>query len=949
MKSIKPYSLAEEESVRKFWEEHGIPLKSRTQNKGKKKFYLMDGPPYASGHIHMGTALNKVLKDIVMRSRRMQGFDVRDQPGYDTHGLPIENKVETKLGFKNKKQIEEFGVEKFVNECKGFATEFIDVMNAEFYDLGIWMDWKNPYLTLENKYIEGLWWTFKRAYEKNLLYLGKYSVHVCPRCETAVAYNEIEYVKQTDDAVYVKFPIVGEKNKFLVIWTTTPWTLPGNAGVMVGPDFDYVEAKVGDSVFIVAKVLAEKLFKSMNVEFKIVKELKGKALVGLKYVNPLSKHLSLGDQTKNAYRVIPSEKFVNLSEGSGLVHCAPGHGKEDFEEGTKNNLPVISSVELNGVFNSLAGKYVGKKVRETNREIINDLKTENAIAFSEKYKHDYPVCWRCKTPLLMIASPQWFFAITGIRNRLKELNEEVNWVPSYGKARFGNWLDSLGDWPVSRQRYWGTPLPIWVCNKCDDKKVVGSLAELQKLTKVDKDINLHKPWIDKVVIKCKCGGEMKRVPEVLDVWFDSGSSSWSSLNYPENKKLFEEFWPADINLEGKDQIRGWWNSELILSVISFDKKPFNTIVMHGLVLDVNKNKMSKSLGNIITPKEAIEKQNRDYLRHFLALESRGEDFSFDWNAFKDIHRFYSTFYNVISFLYTYSSEKDLSQAKAPLLEVEDKWILSKLESLESACLENYGNYNFSKILSLAETFLLEEVSRTYIQIVRDRFDEGKGSGVSFALREIVFSLLKLLAPIAPHICEHFYLQVKTSAMPASVHLLNLEKKSVYVNPSLEDEVALAKEVSQVALSLREEAKLRRRWPLKKIVVKTKTKKQLSNSLGIIGSLSNVKEVVESLDVPRGDFVQKEIGENIVYLEISVDNALQDEWELMELRRLIQDKRKQAGLVQGQMARLLIDCDDAQFLSKFGKEIEKQTGTVLVKSKGKLDKLLNKSFFVEIEK
>ncbi len=957
MKTIIPYSLEAEKKVREFWEKNKIPLKVRSQNKGKKKFYFMDGPPYASGHIHMGTALNKTLKDIAMRSKRMQGFDVADQPGYDTHGLPIENKVESKLGFKNKKQIEEYGVEKFVNECKAFATEFIDVMNEEFYDLGVWMDWDKPYLTLDNQYIEGLWWTFKRAFDQGLLYLGKYSVHVCPRCETAVAYNEIEYVKQTDDSVYIKFPVLGEKNKFLVIWTTTPWTLPGNAGVMVNPVFDYVELKAKNETWIVAKELAGKISGLVKEDLKVVKEFKGKKLEGMKYSNPLSNHLALG-KLDNAYRVIMSDKYVTLTEGTGLVHTAPGHGKEDFEEGTKAGLPVISAVELNGVFNKLGGKYAGKKVRDTNPEIIKDLEALGALVLLEKYKHDYPVCWRCKTPLLMIASPQWFFAITGMREKLKQLNEEVTWVPYYGKSRFANWLDSLGDWPVSRQRYWGTPLPIWICNKCEKQTVVGSLKELQSLSGVKGHIDLHKPWIDRVTFKCSCGGESRRVPEVLDVWFDSGTSSWSSLGYPERKDLFEKFWPADLNIEGKDQIRGWWNSQLITSTISFGKKPFNTIVMHGLVLDVNKNKMSKSLGNIITPKEAIEKQNRDYLRHFLAFESRGEDFSFDWNAFKDIHRFYNTFFNVTNFLYgsienvsVFGEQRAVFPKRVPVsFEPEDKWLLSRLNSVIEECVQNYNEYNFSKILSILDNFLLEEVSRTYIQIIRGRVGTPNERGVAFALREVVFSMLGLLSPIAPHLSEHFFQQVKEKNMPESVHLMLLpQAKKQYVDKALEKEIAGAKEIAQATLNLREELKLRRRWPLRKLVVKTKTGKEFSHALGIIGSLSNIQKVEETASEHSGNFAKKESEAFVLFLDNNADSALRGEWELMELRRLIQDQRKQAGLRQGEKARLLLGSSDWAFVEKFKKEIESETNSSIKKSDGKLELLLERSFYVKIEK
>jgi len=564
MQKLEEYNLAKEEQIRSLWKEGKIAEKARALNKDGKGFFMMDGPPYASGHIHMGTALNKIVKDITIRRKRMQGFSVLDRPGYDTHGLPIENKVEKELGFKSKSDIEKFGVENFINKCRGFATEYIDIMNGEFDNLGVWMDWNNPFLTLSNDYIEAIWWTFKKADEKGLLYKGKYPIHACTHCETAVAYNEIEYVKQKDTSVYVKFAIKNDaaakkagfgENSFLVIWTTTPWTLPSNMGVMVHPKFEYVEVKVGDENWVVAKERLEPLMELIDAGFTIKREGKpfpGKNLENLGYENPLSKNLKiewkisdylqyplisavtgvvgkvapLPSLQEMAYKVILSDRYVNVDDGTGLVHCAPGCGKEDYDAGNKfPGLPIMSVVGLNGNLGPAAGKYAGKRARVVDAEIIDDLKEMNALVAEQKFDHDYPVCWRCKTPLLMISTPQWFFKVTAIRERMLELNETVGWHPPWGKERFRNWLENLGDWPVSRQRYWGSPLPIWICNGgCGNQVVVGSAKELkEKSGQTLKD--LHKPWVDDVKWKCDCGGQFTRVPEVLDVWFDSGVTS----------------------------------------------------------------------------------------------------------------------------------------------------------------------------------------------------------------------------------------------------------------------------------------------------------------------------------------------------------------------------------------------------------------------------------------
>src|SRR3989344_1701991 len=412
-KLVEPFNLKKEEEIKEFWKKYKIAHKVRQQSAGqKKKYYFMDGPPYATGHIHLGTALNKISKDVAMRYKRMKGFHVFDRPGYDTHGVPIENKVEQQHGFKNKKDIEAYGVKKFVEECRTYATQFIDVMNSEFNDLGVWMDWQNPYLTLSDEYIEAIWWTFKKADEKELLYLGSYPVHVCPRCATAFAYNEIEYGKQKDNSVFVKFRVKGSTNKFLIIWTTTPWTLPGNTGVMVHPKFEYAEVQLSNGeIWILAKELVQGLMDAIEAGFSIKRVFSGRELEGMQYENPLAKHLKL-PKLENAYRVIMSERYVNLDAGTGLVHTAPGHGKEDFEAGSKAGLPSLSPVKLDGLMTEEAGKYAGKRARVVDKEIIEDLREDGALIYQHPYTHDYPLCWRCKTPLLMISVPQWLFKIS---------------------------------------------------------------------------------------------------------------------------------------------------------------------------------------------------------------------------------------------------------------------------------------------------------------------------------------------------------------------------------------------------------------------------------------------------------------------------------------------------------------------------------------------------------
>ncbi|RLG12618.1 hypothetical protein DRN73_02045 [Candidatus Pacearchaeota archaeon] len=467
-----------EKEILEFWKKKKIYEKSKKKNSKGKKFYMMDGPPYATGNIHMGTALNKILKDVTMRSQRLQGKNVFDRPGYDTHGVPIEIQIEKEIGSKSKKDIEKYGVKKFIEKCKKFATQYIGVMNSEFENLGVWMDFSNPYLTLDKEYIEKIWETFKYADKKNLLYLGKYPVHVCPRCETVVAFNEIEYGKQEDTSIFVKFRLKNEKNTYLIIWTTTPWTLPGNTGVMANPNFVYQKIKLSNGEhWIMAKKLIPEIMGKLEIGYTPEKEFLGKEMNEWQYEMPLEKYINI--KLKKLRKVVLSSRYVNLEEGTGLVHSAPGHGKEDFEVGKKTGLDIVSPVDIKGILTKEAGKYAGGKAREIDKEIINDLKKENMLVYEMKYTHDYPLCWRCHTPLLMISIPQWFLKISEIQKKILKENEKINWIPNYMKLRMKAWLEGISDWPVSRDRYWGTPLPIWVCNKCNKKIVIGSVKELE--------------------------------------------------------------------------------------------------------------------------------------------------------------------------------------------------------------------------------------------------------------------------------------------------------------------------------------------------------------------------------------------------------------------------------------------------------------------------------------
>jgi isoleucyl-tRNA synthetase len=885
-----------ERATLEFWKNKNIYEKSVKNNFKGDKFYMMDGPPYATGHIHMGTALNKISKDIVMRSHRMQGHNVFDRPGYDTHGVPIEFQIEKEIGSKSKQDIEKYGVKKFIDKCKEFATKYIDFMNSEFENLGVWMNFKEPYLTLSDEYIETIWDTFKEADRKNLLYLGKYPIHICPRCETAVAYNEIEYSKQEDTSIFVKFKLNEKENTYLIIFTTTPWTLPANTGIMVHPDFIYqkIEMSNGEK-WIIAKELVPKIMAQLEMGYTVKEEFKGKEMKDWKYTSPLSKNIDL--KVKNAYKVVLSGRYVTVEEGTGLVHCAPGHGKEDYEVGKENNLDMPSPVDINGNLTKEAGKYSGKRARVVDSEIIEDLEKENALVYKVAYNHDYPLCWRCKTPLLMISQPQWFLKISEIQKKILKDNEETTWIPSWMKTRMKAWLEGVSDWPISRKRYWGTPLPIWICDKCNKKLVIGSIDELRKLSKVKK-IELHKPEIDKIEIKCECGNNMKRVSEVLDVWFDSGVSSWAALGYLKDKKKFNKFWPADLNLEGKDQIRGWWNSEFILSEIKFGKKPFDSISVHGMVLDLGKKKMSKSLGNIIAPSEIIEKYGRDFLRYYFARISKGEDFSFDEKEFSEIQNIFRVLVNVNTFI------NQVETGKTNIHE-EDKWILSRFDFTVNEITKCYNEYKLPEAIELFEKFLVNDLSKTYIKMIRDRSDE-----VYEGLNEIRIGLSKLISPVIPFETEKIWqeLRDKKIVKEESVHLSEFPtlKKISRINPKLEEKFAVALKIIELGLFERDKVQVGLKWPLAKATVNTELKidKDLEE---IIKNQLNVK----NLEIKKS----KEL---TIVLDTKITPELEAEGYAREISRKIQAARKNAGLFKIDKIKLGLEIDE-----DFRKIIENQ--------------------------
>ncbi len=905
---------AVEGRISKFWSDNKILEKTLKHRHGKKKFYFLDGPPYATGEIHIGTALNKILKDYYLRFFRMVGYDIWSQPGYDTHGIPIEIKVEKLLGFKNKQDIEKFGVANFIEECRKFSTQYIDVMNKQFLDLGVFMDWKNPYLTLNNDYIEGAWHTFKVAYNKELLFKGSYPVHVCPRCVTVVAYNEIEYEKVTEESVYVKFPILGKEKEYFLIWTTTPWTLPSNTGIMVNPKFDYAKVKVGDEHLIIAKELVKTVMEKNKVKnFKVLEHFSGKKLKDMKYSHPLREILPL--QKRIMGKVVLSEQFVTLEDGTGLVHTAPGHGKEDYKVGKENDLAIVSPLNLNGTFTEDAGFLKGMYAKDADPIIVEKLKEKSAIFGKVKITHDYPKCWRCNTSLLLINVPQWFFKVSELRNSLIKENKKIKWVPDWAGKRFENWLESLDDWPISRQRYWGIPLPIWVCDKCNHVKVIESADELPEKNLKD----LHRPFIDKVSWPCnKCGkGIMKRIPDILDVWFDSGVASWASLGYPKNKTLFEEMKPVKFVLEGPDQIRGWWNSCMITSLITFGEKPFESVLYHGFILDAHGQKLSKSLGNIVAPQNVIEKYGRDILRFYFLKSDSSMDFRFNWDELKDAMKFFTVYYNSMVFFETYCKPERLENLK-----IEDKWIISRLNNLIEFCKENNSKYLGHKSLEAVEKFVLEDLSRFYIKIIRDRTwpaYEGKDKRAAFAtLYYVLENLNKLLAPAIPFLTEDFYQRLFKKH--ESIHLEDYPQEDKrLIDKKLEEDMENVKKIVELSSAIRHEKGMKQRYVLDNLYVSGF--KDLKDFEEISKLMANVKNILEKQ--VKG---MKKIDSIKVLLETKVSEKTKEEWLIRELIRAVQDKRKEMKLEVKD--KIILRLPNIKEFKGWEKTIKEDTGSMI---------------------
>lgn len=823
---------AVEKEISKFWNKNKIYNKA--QNKKGESFYFLDGPPYTSGKVHIGTAWNKVLKDTILRYKRMKGFDVWDRAGYDMHGFPISLKVRAKLGLKNADDIKKYGIGKFVNECKKFATDNMHSMTKDFEKMGVWMDFKNAYYPLTKEFIEGEWWLVKQAEKNKRLYKGEKAMHWCYDCTTSLSKHELEYELVTDKSIFMKLKVKNTDNEYLVIWTTTPWTIPFNMAIMANPELEYVKAEVDGEIWIVAQMLANVFISSVcNKKFKILETFKGDKLEGVEYIHPLADDLSiykdLKKESKKVHTVVMSKEYVDVSAGSGLVHCAPGCGPEDYEVGRKEGIPPFNNLTRKGEFPKEMGKFAGWKAKIDDDKFIKALEDKGSILATTNVEHDYAHCWRCKNPVIYRTTNQWFFKIEDLKEKMLALHKKTTWVPYSAFNAFSSWIENLRDNGITRQMYWGTPVPIWECNKCEDYEVMGSVAELKK--KAGEPEDLHIPWIDKLSWKCKCGGTKKRIPDVLDVWIDAGTTSWSCLNFPASSKEFKKRFPADLILEGKDQIRGWFNLLLVASMISMNKHSFKSVYMHGFIQDSQGRKMSKSLGNVISPYEIMDKFGADTLRYYTVTAARpGIDMNYNFEDTEVKNRNLFVFWNIHHLLLDIAKAIDKKPEKIEYrkLSVEDKYILSRLHSTIKETTKQYDNYLLNEAPETVEAFLLE-LSRNYIQLVREKSVSGSDQerqNVLNVMFECYSKAITLLAPIVPYISDKIFLNLKEELKldGESVHLLGwpvYDEKMI--NKSLEENFDIAWKTIGAALACRDQASVGVRWPLSEIIVDTSSK------------------------------------------------------------------------------------------------------------------------------
>ena len=845
-----------EHEILNFWREHKIFEKSIDLRDGAPIFTFYDGPPTANGLPHIGHVITRAVKDLLPRYKTMKGYHVLRKAGWDTHGLPVELEVEKLLGISGKPEIESYGIEPFIQKCKESVWKYEGLWREMSERVGYWADMENPYVTYSNDFIESVWWALSEIYKQNLIYKSYRVVPYCPRCGTPLSSHEVAqgYKDVTEDSAYVSFKVAGTDNEYLMAWTTTPWTLPSNVGLCVNAKEEYAKVAQGDKVYILAKELVKDV---MGEDYEILSTCKGKDLEGLKY-KPLFDFAA--PETAN-YCTVVCDAYVTLTSGTGIVHIAPAFGEDDARISKAYDLPLLQLVDAQGCFTSEAYLWEGKFVKDADPLIIKELKIRGQLYKKLKYEHSYPFCWRCDTPLLYYARDAWFIRVSSLRDKLMASNNEVNWLPDHMKeGRFGNFIENVIDWSLSRERYWGTPLPIWICEdeNCAHRHCVGSIAELKAMGEsVPDDIELHKPYIDAVKLKCpQCGKQMQRTPEVIDCWFDAGSMPFAQWHYPfENKELFDSQFPADFISEAIDQTRGWFYTLMAISTMLFEKSSYKNVIVLGHVLDAEGKKMSKSKGNAVSPMDALTKHGADAVRWYFYINSApwfSSRYS-DELVLEGARRFMGTLWNTYAFYVLYAEIDQFNPYKyeAKDLSPMDKWLESRLNSLIKKVDSALERFEVTEPARLLDQFI-DELSNWFLRRSRERYwvsdiTQDKINAYK-VLHNALVTVAKLAAPFVPFISEQLYqnLVVGLSAeSPTSIHLCDFPiANESLINPELESQMANTIEIVTQGRAARNAGNAKTRQPLSEMMIAlSNTDKTPDESLlAVIREELNVKTV-----------------------------------------------------------------------------------------------------------
>ena len=851
-----------EKQVEKFWEDNQIFEKSMKVREGNPSYVFYDGPPTANGKPHIGHVETRVIKDMIPRYRTMKGYQVPRKAGWDTHGLPVELEVEKKLGLDGKDQIEKYGVEPFIEQCKESVWKYEGMWEDFSHTVGFWADMKNPYVTYHNDYIESEWWALKEIWKKGLLYEGHKIVPYCPRCGTPLSSHEVAqgYKDVKERSAVVRFKVKGE-DAYILAWTTTPWTLPSNVALCVNPDEDYVKVTSKGYTYYMAAALVDTV---LGEGAEILEHYQGKDLEFKEY-EPLFPYAEKRIGNKKAYYVV-CDTYVTLTDGTGVVHIAPAFGEDDSKVGHRYDLPFVQLVNEKGEMTEET-PWAGTFCKKADMAVLQALEDKDLLFDAPLFEHSYPHCWRCDTPLIYYARETWFIRMTAVKEDLIRNNNTINWIPeSIGKGRFGDWLENVQDWGLSRNRYWGTPRPVWQC-ECGHQDCIGSIEELkEKADNCPDDIELHRPYIDAVTIKCpKCGKEMHRVPEVIDCWFDSGSMPFAQHHYPfENKEIFEKQFPAQFISEAVDQTRGWFYSLLAISTLLFNKAPYENVIVLGLVQDENGQKMSKSKGNAVDPFDALQTYGADAIRWYFYTSSA------PWlpsrfagkTVVEGQRKFMGTLWNTYAFFVLYANIDKFDATKYTLeydkLAVMDKWLLSRLESTVKAVDDNLANYRIPEAAKALQSFV-DDMSNWYVRRSRERFwakgMEQDKINAYMTLYTALVTVAKAAAPMIPFMTEDIYQNLVKSidaSAPESIHLCDFpEVHENWIDPKMEEDMADLLEIVVMGRAARNTANIKNRQPIGTMYVKSEF--QLSEFYKeIIEDELNVKEVVFKDDI--ADFI-----------------------------------------------------------------------------------------------